>query len=257
MVILSSTGVSWFKMHRTHNLALYSTPFPVSKQALSDNDKVSTEDTYLTLRETIVNLRKEYNSRDQKCRELSSQLARTEEAAKRALVWQDPKANRHLAKRVLELEKLLASASASQQAAEAKYVRAHHSVIRTREKAEALKQRLAIVLQDQRRLVRQVGLLQRSSISTNRVLVHSNSGTLSQLAEQPCTPYQNIRTPTVAARTQLRTSSKFQDRVSRDRPCDRGQYVEENVSNIESLAWEGSTDCAQPQTPLKTKPLGC
>lgn len=49
---------------------------------------------------------------------LASQLARTEEAAKRALVWQDPKANRSLAKRVLELEKLLATASVSQQAAE-------------------------------------------------------------------------------------------------------------------------------------------
>jgi hypothetical protein len=49
---------------------------------------------------------------------LAAQLARTEEAAKRALVWQDPKASKSLAKRVLELEKQLMLVTASQQAAE-------------------------------------------------------------------------------------------------------------------------------------------
>jgi hypothetical protein len=53
----------------------------------------------------------------QDCR-LTAQLARTEEAAKRALLWHDPHAKRSLAKRVLELEKELATLLASKFAAE-------------------------------------------------------------------------------------------------------------------------------------------
>lgn len=57
------------------------------------------------------------NTSFEECR-LAVQLARTEEAAKRALVWQDPNASGSLAKRVLELERQVTSESSARIAAE-------------------------------------------------------------------------------------------------------------------------------------------
>lgn len=86
-----------------------------------------------------------------------AQLARTEEAAKRAMVRNDSSARGGVAQRLLDVERELARVAADKDAAEAKLSRERKRAQDYKTKTEELKKRLNTVLKDQRRLVQQVG----------------------------------------------------------------------------------------------------
>ena len=90
------------------------------------------------------------------CR-LTAQLARTEEAAKRAMVARDPSAKGGAAQRLLDMECELSRVQADRTELETKYLKERKRAGDFKTKSEELKRRLDSVLRDQRQLVQRVG----------------------------------------------------------------------------------------------------
>lgn len=90
------------------------------------------------------------------CR-LTAQLARTEEAAKRAMVARDPSAKGGAAQRLLDVECELSRFQADHTELETKYFKERKRAGDYKTKSEEFKRRLDTVLRDQRQLVQRVG----------------------------------------------------------------------------------------------------
>lgn len=88
---------------------------------------------------------------------LTAQLARTEEAAKRAMVARDPSAKGGAAQRLLDVECELSRVQADCTELEAKYMKERKRAGDFKTKSEELKRRLDTVLRDQRQLVQRLG----------------------------------------------------------------------------------------------------
>lgn len=88
---------------------------------------------------------------------LVAQLARTEEAAKRAMVARDPTAKGGAAQKLLNLECELARVQADKAELEARFAKERKRAGDFKTKSEELKRRLDTVLRDQRQLVQRVG----------------------------------------------------------------------------------------------------
>ena len=106
---------------------------------------------------------RERNETTECCCRLVVQLARTEEAGKRAILRYDPSARRGAAQQLLELDREVARLTAAKikaQKVAAEKSRAAAELSRT---CSNLKKRLAAVLHDQRRLIVQLGLSQQKA----------------------------------------------------------------------------------------------
>ncbi len=106
------------------------------------------------------------------CR-LTAQLARTEEAAKRAMVSRDPSAKGSAAQRLLDLECELSRVQADRTELEARYMKEHKRAGDFKTKSEELKRRLDTVLRDQRQLVQRVGNAEARRYALSWILCHA------------------------------------------------------------------------------------
>lgn len=88
---------------------------------------------------------------------LTAQLARTEEAAKRAMIARDASARGGAAQRLLDVECELSRVQADCTELEAKYMRERKRAGDFKTRSEELKRRLDTVLRDQRQLVQRLG----------------------------------------------------------------------------------------------------
>ena len=95
------------------------------------------------------------------CR-MTAQLARTEEAAKRAMIQQDSSLRGPGAQRLLDAQRQLEDLQGAQGEAAARLAVERKRSADLRSKVEELKQRLHSALREQRRLVQQVPVFQRS-----------------------------------------------------------------------------------------------
>ncbi|KAK9810202.1 hypothetical protein WJX72_006558 [[Myrmecia] bisecta] len=129
---------------------------PAIRPAWKGNKKVD-EESFLNMQQDYLRLKKAEKATEEKMRQLAAQLARTEEAAKRAMVRNDSSARGGAAQRLLDLERELTRLGADKAEAEGRAAREHKRAVDYKVKAEELKRRLEGVLKDQRRLVQQVG----------------------------------------------------------------------------------------------------
>ncbi|DBB03911.1 TPA: hypothetical protein ACH3X1_012996 [Trebouxia sp. C0004] len=109
------------------------------------------------MQEEYYKLKRAEKANEETMRQLTAQLARTEEAAKRAMVSRDPSAKGGAAQRLLDLECELSRVQADRTELEARYMKEHKRAGDFKTKSEELKRRLDTVLRDQRQLVQRVG----------------------------------------------------------------------------------------------------
>ncbi|KAL0055976.1 hypothetical protein WJX82_006293 [Trebouxia sp. C0006] len=129
---------------------------PTVKVAWKGGKKVD-EENFLHMQEEYYKLKRAEKANEDTMRQLTAQLARTEEAAKRAMVARDPSAKGGAAQRLLDLECELSRVQADRTELEARYMKEHKRAGDFKTKSEELKRRLDTVLRDQRQLVQRVG----------------------------------------------------------------------------------------------------
>ncbi|GIL57334.1 hypothetical protein Vafri_12599 [Volvox africanus] len=138
---------------------------PVPKVAryawLPTNDKVNNENFHKMLEEYRATKKRE-RELELKIKQLGAQLARTEEAAKRALVQTDASAKGGAAQKLLDAERTIAKLRAEIAELASKLAREKKRSAEFKTLADTYKQRLDKFLRDQRNLVKRVGELERS-----------------------------------------------------------------------------------------------
>ncbi|GLI67567.1 hypothetical protein VaNZ11_011794 [Volvox africanus] len=138
---------------------------PVPKVAryawLPTNDKVNNENFHKMLEEYRATKKRE-RELELKIKQLGAQLARTEEAAKRALVQTDASAKGGAAQKLLDAERTIAKLRAENAELASKLAREKKRSAEFKTLADTYKQRLDKFLRDQRNLVKRVGELERS-----------------------------------------------------------------------------------------------
>ncbi|KAL6767358.1 RPG1 [Auxenochlorella protothecoides x Auxenochlorella symbiontica] len=128
-----------------------------------------TRDAWLSQREELVHARRKAHEWECKARDLSAQLARVEEAAKRALVGNDRSLRGGLAQRLLDAESALArQRSEHADAAQLAHKYRRSAAEAAKQNAE-LKSRLAAAKADQRALALQVGKLQAKTLGQKQL----------------------------------------------------------------------------------------
>ncbi|EFJ46513.1 hypothetical protein VOLCADRAFT_118102 [Volvox carteri f. nagariensis] len=138
---------------------------PVPKLAryawMPTNDKVNNENFHKMLEEYRATKKRE-RELELKIKQLGAQLARTEEAAKRALVQTDASAKGGAAQKLLDAERAIAKLRAENAELASKLAREKKKSAEFKTLADTYKQRLDRFLRDQRNLVKRVGELERS-----------------------------------------------------------------------------------------------
>ncbi|KXZ46909.1 hypothetical protein GPECTOR_39g403 [Gonium pectorale] len=136
-------------------------PKPVKYTWMPSNDKVNHENFHRMLEEYRATKKRE-RELELKIKQLGAQLARTEEAAKRALVQQDVTAKGGAAQKLLDAERAIAKLRAENAELASKLARERKRSADFKAMADTYKQRLDSFLRDQRNLVKRVGELERS-----------------------------------------------------------------------------------------------
>ncbi|GLC41809.1 hypothetical protein PLESTM_001241900 [Pleodorina starrii] len=134
---------------------------------LPKNDRVNNENFHKMLEEYRATKQRE-RELELKIKQLGAQLARTEEAAKRALVQTDATAKGGAAQKLLDAERAIAKLRAENAELANKLARERKKSADFKALADTYKQRLDSFLRDQRNLVRRVGELERSQALTRK-----------------------------------------------------------------------------------------
>ncbi|KAG2431181.1 hypothetical protein HXX76_009709 [Chlamydomonas incerta] len=131
------------------------------------NDRVNHENFHRMLEEYRV-CKKRERDLELKIKQLGAQLARTEEAAKRALVQTDVTAKGGAAQKLLDAERAIAKLRAENAELASKLAREKKRSSDLKAMADSYKQRLDGFLRDQRNLVQKVGKLERTAAAARR-----------------------------------------------------------------------------------------
>ena len=140
------------------------------------------------LRPTAQSSCRTYMNKDS--RRLTARLARTEEAAKRAMVRNDVSARGGTAQHLLDLERKVVRLTAERNEAQACAAKETRVAAELRPRAVGLNKRLDFVLRDQRRLVQQLGVLQqrehsaRQRLYATSRLLHERGGSGGELGTE-------------------------------------------------------------------------
>ncbi|KAK9866663.1 hypothetical protein WJX84_001631 [Apatococcus fuscideae] len=148
---LTETEGDWISIASGHKPSR-----PAVKVPWRAGNKV-TEDAYLTMQQDWLILKQSEKEKDDKLRRMTAQLARTEEAAKRAMVQQDSSLRGPGAQRLLDAQRQLEELQRVQGEAAARLAVERKRSSDLRAKVDELKQRLHAALREQRRLVQQMG----------------------------------------------------------------------------------------------------
>ncbi|GFR44254.1 hypothetical protein Agub_g5456 [Astrephomene gubernaculifera] len=134
---------------------------------MPSNEKVNHENFHRMLEEYRTTKKRERDL-EMKIKQLGAQLARTEEAAKRALVQTDSTAKGGAAQKLLDAERAIAKLRAENADLTSKLAREKKRSADYKSLADTHKQRLDSFLRDQRHLVKRVGELERSQAAVKR-----------------------------------------------------------------------------------------
>ncbi|KAG2447989.1 hypothetical protein HYH02_007017 [Chlamydomonas schloesseri] len=142
-------------------------PKPVKYAWAPANDRVNHENFHRMLEEYRA-CKKRERDLELKIKQLGAQLARTEEAAKRALVQTDATAKGGAAQKLLDAERAIAKLRAENAELASKLAREKKRSSDLKAMADTYKHRLDGFLRDQRNLVQKVGQLERTAAASRR-----------------------------------------------------------------------------------------